>query len=203
MGMRSKDRMKYAAISAGMMLMCAGTAIASTIQAKPIERVTAPAETVQIAELVEVTQPQESEAKTPAETTAAKPTTVSKAAAFTDAERLMLARIAMAEAEGEGVEGKALVIKVVLNRVEDADFPNGIESVIFQKRQFSTVNSGGRYWTREPDAGCYEAIAMVETGWDESQGALYFESTHNTSAWHKNHLRYLFQKGNHIFYTRK
>lgn len=67
----------------------------------------------------------------------------------------MLAKIAMAEAEGESVEGKALVILVVLNRVWSDEFPDSIEEVIFQKNQFSPVAEGGRYWTTEPDAGCY------------------------------------------------
>lgn len=48
----------------------------------------------------------------------------------------MLAKIAMAEAEGESVEGKALVILVVLNRVWSDEFPDSIEEVIFQKNQF-------------------------------------------------------------------
>ena len=83
----------------------------------------------------------------------------------------MLAKIAMAEAEGESVEGKALVILVVLNRVWSDEFPDSIEEVIFQKNQFSPVAEGGRYWTTEPDAGCYEALELVMGGWDESQGA--------------------------------
>lgn len=58
-----------------------------------------------------------------------------------DSERLM--KIAMAEAESEGVEGKALVMLVVLNRVWSDDFPDTIEEVIFQPRQFSVVTEGG------------------------------------------------------------
>ena len=45
----------------------------------------------------------------------------------------------MAEAEGEGTEGKALVMKVVLNRVESREFPNSIEDVVFQPGQFEPV----------------------------------------------------------------
>lgn len=111
----------------------------------------------------------------------------------------MLLQIAMAEAEGESVEGKALVMLVVLNRVWSEQFPDTVEEVIFQKNQFSVTVDGGRYWTTEPDAGCYEALEMVMSGWDESQGALYFESC-EADSWHSRNLEYLFQEGGHRFY---
>lgn len=114
-----------------------------------------------------------------------------------DSERLM--KIAMAEAESEGVEGKALVMLVVLNRVWSDDFPGTIEEVIFQPRQFSVVTEGGRYYTTEPDAECYEALELVLSGWDESYGALYFESCAGSS-WHSRNLEFLFEVGNHKFY---
>ncbi len=46
-------------------------------------------------------------------------------------EKIMLLKLAMAEAEGESTEGKALVIRVVLNRVQSEDFPGTVEEVIF------------------------------------------------------------------------
>ena len=114
----------------------------------------------------------------------------------------MLARIAMAEAEGEDVEGKALVILVVLNRVWSDKFPDSIEEVITQERQF-TAYENGRYDRLEPDEGCWDALGMVMYDhWDESQGALYFESERE-SIWHRDNLKRLFRHGNHIFYTDK
>ena len=121
----------------------------------------------------------------------------------------LLAKIAMAEAEGEDLEGKALVIMTVLNRVWSDDFPDSIEEVIFQYNeisdvyQFSVMQPGGRWWTTEPDAECWEAVEMVRTEqWDESQGATYFESE-GESEWHQNNLEFLFKHGNHYFYTDK
>lgn len=120
----------------------------------------------------------------------------------------LLAKIAMAEAEGEGVEGKAMVIMVVLNRVWAEGFPDSIEDVIFDYSeekdiyQFSPVAPGGRWWTTEPDEECYEAlrIIMVEK-WDESEGALYFEATYNgEDTWHSENLEYIKTVGNHNFY---
>lgn len=115
------------------------------------------------------------------------------------ADSQMLLKIAMAEAEGESVEGKALVILVVLNRVWSDDFPGTIEEVIFQPKQFSPVVEGGRYYTTEPNEECYEALELVMSGWDESYGALYFESCERSS-WHSENLEFLYQVGNHKFY---
>ena len=114
----------------------------------------------------------------------------------------LLAKIAMAEAEGEDVEGKALVILVVLNRVWSDKFPDSIPEVIFQEGQFSPVGNG-RFDRVEPDRECYEALELIQLNkWDESQGALYFESE-GKSSWHRDNLHFLFQHGNHYFYTDK
>lgn len=111
----------------------------------------------------------------------------------------MLCKIAMAEAESEGVEGKALVMLVVLNRVWSKEFPDTIEEVIFQKNQFSPV-ANGRYDEVEPDNECYEALEMIQfEHWNESQDALYFESK-SDSKWHSENLEFLFKYGRHYFY---
>ena len=123
-------------------------------------------------------------------------------------ETYILAKLAMAEAESEGVEGKALVMLVVLNRVWSDRFPNTIEEVIFQRTgnggwQFSPLQEGGRWYTTEPDQECREALELIQVEkWDESQGALYFESA-GKSDWHRRNLEFLFQYGNHYFYTDK
>lgn len=114
----------------------------------------------------------------------------------------LLAKIAMAEAESEDTEGKALVMLVVLNRVKADGFPDSVEEVIYQTRQFSPVDSG-RFDRVEPDADCWEALSLIEEyGWDESMGATYFESE-SESTWHEEHLEFLFRHGNHYFYTGK
>ena len=115
-------------------------------------------------------------------------------------ESYMLAKIAMAEAEGEGTEGKALVILVVLNRVWDEGFPDSIEEVISQDGQFTSYWDG-RYDEAAPDEECWEAIRMIQVDkWDESQGATYFRSSSDESTWHSRNLQELFTHGNHTFY---
>ena len=79
---------------------------------------------------------------------------------FTDEESQMLLKLAMAEAEDQGVIGKALVIRVVKNRVDSETFPNSIEDVIYDPKQFSPVWDG-RYDEAVPDAECYEALDLV------------------------------------------
>ena len=116
-------------------------------------------------------------------------------------EAYMLAKLSMAEAEDQDIKGKALVIMVVLNRVSSKKFPDNINDVIFQDKQFAPI-SNGRYDRVEPDQDCWDALSMVERGWDESEGALYFESE-SSSTWHRNHLQLLFRHEEHIFYMDK
>lgn len=121
-------------------------------------------------------------------------------------DKYLLAKIAMAEAEGESLKTKILVIFVVLNRVESnqAYFPDTIEEVIFQSNkgvyQFSPVMEGGRWWTTEPNDECWEAVNIVnEMAEDISCGALYFEACKGES-WHSRNLEFICQSDNTRFY---
>ena len=118
---------------------------------------------------------------------------------FTDEESQMLMKLAMAEAEDQGTIGKALVMCVVRNRVESDQFPDSIEEVIFQPKQFSPIEDG-RYDTAVPDAECYEALEWVINYWNGSAGALYFEADYSTATWHKENLEELFTYCDVTFY---
>ena len=76
---------------------------------------------------------------------------------YTDEESQMLLKLAMAEAENQGVIGKAIVMNVVHNRVMSEDFPDTVEEVIFEPLQFSVIDDG-RYEAAVPDEECYEAL---------------------------------------------
>jgi len=56
---------------------------------------------------------------------------------LTDYEIEILSKLIHLEARGEPEEGQIEVARVVLNRVNDVQFPDTIEKVIFQKRQFT------------------------------------------------------------------
>lgn len=63
----------------------------------------------------------------------------------------ILARCVEAEAGNQGLEGKRLVVDVILNRVRDKDFPDTIAEVITQKYHFSV------YWN-----GAMEKVTVSE-----------------------------------------
>lgn len=58
------------------------------------------------------------------------------------AELELLAACVEAEAGNQGLLGKRLVADVILNRVDDPDWPNTITGVITQKNQFTTWSNG-------------------------------------------------------------
>lgn len=112
-------------------------------------------------------------------------------------EARMLMKIAMAEAEGDGIEGQAMVMAVVLNRVKDDRFPDSIEEVIFQEGQFSPITDG-RYNKVEPDLNSHLALAEIEKGNYDDVEALYFENA--GSCWQSKNCEYLGTVGHHKFY---
>ena len=86
-------------------------------------------------------------------------------------------RIVEAEAGGEDRTGKLLVANVILNRVENENFPDTVTDVIFQKEkgvcQFSPV-SDGRFYTVDVSEETIQAVNAALYGEDCSEGALYF-----------------------------
>ena len=115
-------------------------------------------------------------------------------------ESYLLARIAMAEAEGCNTQTKTLIIMCVLNRVWSDGFPDTIEEVIFQENQFSPIDNGR--WDRvEPNEDCYEAVKVVmEAKYDYSGGATYFENCADEDNWHSRNLEFLYESEGIRFY---
>lgn len=108
---------------------------------------------------------------------------------------LVLQKIALAEAGGEGAVGMAYVMQTILNRVGNEKFPNTIEDVINQKGQFSTSSYYDKYEPNEESL-----YALVLCGIIENKGQLYFERNSNDS-WQSRNLNYSFTYLNHTFYT--
>lgn len=84
----------------------------------------------------------------------------------------LMAACVEAEAGNQGLDGKRMVADVILNRVEDPDWPNTIEGVITQKYQFSTYWNGAMDSVSISDES-FEACKMElkERGWP---GIYYF-----------------------------
>lgn len=157
------------------------TAGAATLRIEPAE---VPQITIETAEPVE-----EDETETTAWITADRD----------DVEQYMMAKIVMAEAEGESLKGKALVAKVIKNRQANEQFPDTVVEVINQPGAFSCI-SDGRYHRVEPTEECWQAVELVLNGWDESEGALFFEKASNKDTWQSRNRPKLFTEGGHTFY---
>lgn len=118
---------------------------------------------------------------------------------LTEEEKTMLLKLGMAErGSQECTECIALVMRTVLNRVESDRFGSSIRSVIFAQNQFTPV-SDGSYDSANPNERCREALEMVIYGWDESQGALFYEWCEGES-WHSKNLHLLLQHCDTRFY---
>lgn len=118
---------------------------------------------------------------------------------LTEEEKTMLLKLGMAERGREGcTECIALVMCTVLNRVEADRFGSSVKSVILAPEQFTPVMDG-TYDSAEPNQQCQDALDMVVYGWDESQGALFYEWCEGES-WHSQNLHLLFQHCDVRFY---
>ncbi len=119
-------------------------------------------------------------------------------APFSEADGVLLQRIAWAEAGGEGPEAMAHVIQCIINRVNSPRFPSNVADVIMQPGQFTPVQNGS-FAAATPNAQTAEALRMVYAGEIPNYGATYFATVN--SAWHKNNLQYLYNVGPIYFYT--
>lgn len=119
---------------------------------------------------------------------------------LTEEEQAMLLKLGMAERGNTGcTECIALVMCTVLNRVEaEGRFGSSVRSVILAPEQFTPVMDGS-YDSAKPNQACRDALDMVIYGWDESQGALFYEWCEGES-WHSKNLHLLFQHCDVRFY---
>ncbi len=89
----------------------------------------------------------------------------------------LLAILLQAEAGNQDELGKRYVADVVLNRVDDKDFPDTIEEVINQDNQFSVINDGSysdAEWSVSED--CFRIALEEYEGPRKNTEILYFTS---------------------------
>lgn len=122
---------------------------------------------------------------------------------YSDSDYDVLLRIVQAEAGNCDMEGRVMVANVILNRVENDEFPNTITKVVYQKHQFSPV-SNGSIKRCKVTAETVEAVERALSGEDLTDGALYFmnrrASSKKNASWFDRHLEFLFKHGNHEFF---
>ncbi len=160
-------------------------------QPEPVMAETVPPETVAIA-VRETTASTEAPTEVPTEPAAVYD--------FTEDEKMLLLKIGMAERGDTGcVDCIALVMRTVLNRVEGPKFSSTIKGVIYAQDQFTPV-AEGTFAHVQPNEICQEALARIICGWDDSQGALYYEWCEGES-WHSKNLNLLLQHCDTRFYN--
>jgi N-acetylmuramoyl-L-alanine amidase len=118
---------------------------------------------------------------------------------YEDAQMLM--KIAQAEAGNQGIEGMSAVMRVVLNRVKNGDYPDTIEEVIKQPYQFESFNNGS-YEKAEPSIDCHLALANVEKGMSADKEIIGFETVENGESLTR-YFDYAYTIRDHNFYVRK
>jgi spore germination cell wall hydrolase CwlJ-like protein len=122
---------------------------------------------------------------------------------LTESEKECLAIAVYGEARGESKMGQLLVMDVINNRKESADYPNHICDVIKQKKQFSFWSGS---WVSPKELGSYNKIKNLVEDFDPykgiSKGSMWYHGDHIKPSW----TRWYKQSthvGNHIFYIKK
>lgn len=119
---------------------------------------------------------------------------------LSDSDEYLLAKIAMAEAEGESIKVKCYVIKTVIDRIESDIFPDTVQEVIYQKNQFSPI-SDGRWNKVEPNEECYEAVEMVLQGDIAADDCVLFFESCKSESWQSKSRELVYQEGSMRFYS--
>lgn len=121
----------------------------------------------------------------------------------TQEERILLARLVEAEAEGEPYMGKLAVGAVVVNRVLSDKFPNTVKEVIYQideigAYQFEPVLDG-RLFSVIVSSDSSKAADEALTGADPTGGALFFFNPSKISNMWLLSKPVIYRIGGHVF----
>ncbi len=123
---------------------------------------------------------------------------------YYDSEELhWMSRIIHAESQGEPFLGKLAVGTVILNRVDDPQFPDTIYGVIFDNRngtQFTPTANGTIYQTPGEESVMAAKICLENTRLSEE--ILYFLNRRiSSSLWIVENCRFVMEIGGHSFYA--
>lgn len=94
----------------------------------------------------------------------------------------LLANAVYGEARGEQYIGQVAIAAVILNRMDNPNFPSTVPGIIFQPGAFTAV-ADGQIWLT-PNTQANKAVNDALRGWDPSSGAIYyFNPATATSKW--------------------
>ncbi len=109
----------------------------------------------------------------------------------------LLSKAIHAEAEAEPYVGKVAVGAVLLNRVNNSQFPNSLSGVVYQSKALESVGNGRM--NTQPSTESRKAAQDALNGWDPTYGALYFWNPYKkVSKWIWTR-KIVVQYGNHVF----
>ncbi|MDQ0350875.1 N-acetylmuramoyl-L-alanine amidase [Alkalibacillus filiformis] len=109
----------------------------------------------------------------------------------------LMAQAVYAEGRGEPYNGQVAIAGVILNRIEDPEFPDTISGIIFEPLAFEAVDDGQIYM--EPNEQAREAVMDAINGWDPSGGATYYFNPDTATSdwiWSRPQIKRI---GKHIF----
>lgn len=110
-----------------------------------------------------------------------------------DAQLLM--RTAWAEAGNQGEDGMWLVMSVIINRVNDSDWPDTISDVVYQDGQFATPAK-----LSEVETDAHLALARLEGG-SICPGIIAFETIKSNKL--DRYFEQVFEYRGHQFYVKR
>jgi len=115
----------------------------------------------------------------------------------------LLTELIVYEARSEPLEGKRLVAKTVLNRVEHKSWPDTIKEVIYEPKQFSYIEDMHKQRTpTEQDWLDASSVAFnLLHGYVEVEGDMTFYHEHSIRPYWAKHKEMVVRVNNHIFYS--
>ncbi|TJY41294.1 LysM peptidoglycan-binding domain-containing protein [Cohnella pontilimi] len=113
------------------------------------------------------------------------------------ADLMLLANLVQIEAGNEPYEGKLAVACVVMNRVDDPDYPDTVKGVIYEPKQFSPAGNG-KLANVKPSKDSLKAAKAALSGDNNVPGAVYFFNPKLEPAKLKK-VKVVAKIGNHVF----
>ena len=119
---------------------------------------------------------------------------------YTEEDAALIKRIALAEGESEGADGMWMIMSVIINRVNDPDYPETVRDVVYQKNVFSCLKDGNFDKAPSTTDEAEEAWSRIESG-DVCPQIIAFEgvSSNVLDEWFWEAFTYK----HHKFYTKK
>lgn len=104
------------------------------------------------------------------------------------------------EAANQSVDGIALVMQVIINRMKSECYPDTAKGVVTQEGQFESYAKSA-YINTVPTEKCYLALEEVKAGMFMNHPIIAFEVTGARTL--DRYYSYAFTAGDHDFYTEK